>query len=152
MSIRRMWKVGSRVAFSWTFSTYLNFRVSFKVPFPRYADIWFTSNFFRLFSDSRISLVGRRLVTGVIARNVSLVPHTDKIHVLYDSQHKSLPCERKENERMDITRKWRTASLRWNHSWKPTSGFARRTVEIGTDFLSLWKEIVISQRIALKRI
>lgn len=80
----------------------------------------------------------------VIARNVSLVLRTDKC--MYCTTVSTKVCREREKRRKGwrITGKWRTASLRWNHSWKPTSGFAWRTVEIATDFLSLWKEIVIS--------
>jgi len=82
------------------------------------------------------SFVDCHLIIEVIARSMILLLCTDEYMYIsyprvYDSRHKSLPWERKENRRIDITRKWRTASLRWNHSWKPTA-FARKTVEIAT--------------------
>jgi len=77
--------------------------------------------------DSRIFLLYLftstvALITEVTARDVSRYYTQSNTYIARQSAQK-LVGQRQGNERMDITKKWRTVSLRWNHSVKTDRRF-----------------------------
>lgn len=114
MQIRNIWTVYFRhmrkVRSRETTYTYLSLRISLKVCCA--ASHFWRMIYFQFCSSLRFSFVSLSLDYRSYISKCEPCTTYREIYVSCDSRHKSLSWEKKGNERIDITRKWRIASLK----------------------------------------